>query len=85
METDHIVHPDLLQPSPDLVFQEVVRPESVDVHVPAHADELGSGQVVQGDVVLEELGHADNIFRRGLLSSRSDLRPGVWEKCTVSD
>jgi hypothetical protein len=79
--TDHIVHPDLLQPSPNLMLQEVVRPESVDVHVPAHADELRTGQVVQGDVVLEELGHADDVFRRGFLSSRSDLRSGL---CTIS-
>lgn len=55
------------------MFQKVVRPKGVDVHVPAHADELRSGEVVEGDIVLEELGHADDIFRGGGLSGRSDL------------
>jgi hypothetical protein len=61
-KTDHIVHSDLFQSGSNLVFQEVVCAESVDVHVPTHADQLRSTQVIKRDIVLEQLGNLDDIL-----------------------
>lgn len=43
-------------------------------YVPAHGDELGTGQVLESQVVLKETRDADNLFGRGRLSRAPDLR-----------
>jgi len=44
--THHVVDSDLLELVSDVLLQEVVRSPSIDVHVPAHGNKLGSRQVV---------------------------------------
>lgn len=67
-DAHHVVHADALKLVPDLVLEEVVRAESVDVDVLAHGDELRTGQVVEGDVVVEELRHPNDIGLRWFLA-----------------
>lgn len=69
----HVVDTNLLETAADLVLEEVVGTEGVDVHVLAHRDELGAGQVVEGDVRVEELGDLDDVLVRGSLTSGTDL------------
>ena len=57
----HVVHTDLLKLVADVLLEEVVGTPRVEVHVPAHGDELGTRQVVEGDIVVEEFGNADDV------------------------
>ena len=66
--TDHIINPDFLQFVSNMLFEEVIGTPCIDVHVSTHGDELRSGQVVERDIVVEELGDSNNVSLRGGLS-----------------
>lgn len=57
----HIVDSHTFELASDLVLEDVVGTESIDSDVSAHRDELRSTQIVEGDVVVEELGHSNDI------------------------
>jgi hypothetical protein len=59
---DLVVAPDLLEPGSDLVSKEVVGSKGVDLHVLAHRHKLGPGQVVEGNVRVEQLGDLDDVL-----------------------
>lgn len=42
--------------------EEVVGSEGVETHVAAGGDELGTGEVVEGEVVVEEFGYVDDVL-----------------------
>lgn len=55
------------------MLEDVVHSESVDSDILAHGDKLGSTQIVERDIVMEHLGHTDNIGIGRGFTSRSDL------------
>jgi hypothetical protein len=59
------------------MLEEVVRSKGVDVHVSAHADQLGSTQVVKSDIVVEQLGYPNDVLGQRLFTCRSDLQLGL--------
>lgn len=69
----HVIHADALKLVPDLVLEEVVRAKGVDVDILAHGHELRTGQVVEGDVIVEELRDPNDIGLGWLLASRTNL------------
>lgn len=75
--TYHVVHSQFLQSTSNLMLEEIVRSKGIDVDVFTHRNELRSSQVVESDIVVEKLGHSDDVALRGFLSSRSDLGGGV--------
>lgn len=68
-----IVATELEETRADGAAEEVVSAERVEAHVAAGRDELGTGEVVEGEVVVEELGDIDNILFRGGFTSGTDL------------
>jgi len=83
--THHIIHPNLFQPSPNLMLQEIIRPKRVDIHIPTHRDQLRSRQVVQCDITLEKLGDLDDVFRASFLPCGSDFTEEFFEFVAVDD
>lgn len=57
----------------NLVPEKRIRTEGIEVHVPADADQLWPGKIVEGKVVLEDLADLDNIGLRRGLSGRANL------------
>jgi hypothetical protein len=57
-----VIPPQVKQPGADLSSQEVVGTECIETHIPRHGDELRSGQVVEGEVIVEEFGNVDNVL-----------------------
>lgn len=55
------------------MLEEIVRTEGVDVHVPTHADQLRSTEVIECEVILEQLGDLDDILWRGGFTGRSNF------------
>lgn len=56
------------------MLEEVVGTECIDVDILAHRHELRPSQVVESNVVVEELGNANDVAFRGFLTSRADLQ-----------
>ena len=73
LETYHVIDSDSLKFGPNLMLEDVVHTESVDSNILAHRDELGSTQIVERDIVMEHLGHTNDIGVGGRFTSRSDL------------
>lgn len=73
--TYHIVNSNFLELATNLVFQEIIGTKGVDVHVSTHRDELGTGKVIKGNVIMEEFGNSNDIRLIGGLSSGSNLQP----------
>ena len=61
------------QPGSDLAAEEVVCAKRVQAHVARHGHELWTRQVVEGQIVVEEFGHVDDVCRRGRLARRPNL------------
>lgn len=87
-----IVAVDVSQAGSDGVSQEVVSAKGVQIHIPTHAHQLRSGKILQRNVVIEQLGNANNIlcrrrFTRGadllycIMSANIGTMPGQ-DKCT---
>jgi hypothetical protein len=65
----HIINPDSLELASDLVFENIVGTESVYTNVFTHGHKLGSTQVIQCDIIMEQLGDSNDIgIGRGLSS-----------------
>lgn len=57
-----VVATELEEPGADGTAEEVVGSEGVEAHVAAGGDELGPGEVVEGEVVVEEFGYVDDVL-----------------------
>lgn len=69
-----VVSVDVCKAGADGVTKKVVSAESVDVHVAAHADELRTRKVLQGEIIIKELGDANNVLRGRGLAGSADLK-----------
>lgn len=57
-----VVATELEKTGADGTTEEVVGSEGVETHVAAGGDELGTGEVVEGEVVVEEFGYVDDVL-----------------------
>lgn len=57
----------------DLVPEHGVGAEGVEVHVSRHTDQLGPGEVVEGEVVFEDLADFYNVGWSGGFACGADL------------
>lgn len=57
-----VVTTELEETGADGAAEEVVGSEGVETHVAAGGDELGTGEVVEGEVIVEELGYVDDVL-----------------------
>lgn len=64
------------------MFEDVVGTESVHTDIFTHGNELGSTQIIQCDIIMEQLRNSDDVGIGRGFSSRSDLyvsfRPNLY-------
>lgn len=67
-----------------MLLDKVIGAPSVDVHVSTHGDQLSSRQIVQGDIIVEQLGDSDYVGLRRSLTSRSNLNVSAAHQIDTS-
>lgn len=67
------------------MLQEVIRAKRIDIHVPAHANELRPAQVVERELILEQLGDLDDILRGSGFACRAHFAEEFLEFLGIDD
>ena len=67
------------------MLQEIIRAKRIDIHVPAHANELRPAQVVERKFILEQLGDLDDILWRSGFARRAHFTEEFLEFLGIDD
>lgn len=77
LHTHLVVGLDAAQPQQQLEAQQVVGAQGLQLQQLAQSHQLGPLQVLQGQLILEELGETHNLLRAGLVATVTDLNRGT--------
>ena len=67
------------------MFQEIIRSERIDIHIPTHRHQLGSGQIIERNIVLELFSDFNDVLWGRGFTRASDFSEEFFEFLRVDD